>query len=325
MKVEIYVPVLIKFSDDRVVFSDDIIDQINNLVFENFKENNELSRKYHFEYFLKDDTINELINSFKNEGLSINPTDILGEFYYYHHRIIIKFRIEVPENFSKLRIIRSVINDFYPKLIDDYVFDKINRISEVKAISFYSYMMVFIPKNKYQLKNYTDKLGSVTFSIIESTNKFLAYSNTHYIRISIPSLIVYHDKEISNDIKVDLINLIYQNLLYEKKLDDKDQPFSSDVKENVKNYNYIDESKLTLFWNNTMEMLGGKISERQSHNIAKQNFYITIIGLFISIIVLGQTIYDYLGMKCLEIYTLSIIIFFLVYGIVRFGKSRFDK
>ncbi|MBP1924251.1 hypothetical protein J2Z76_000104 [Sedimentibacter acidaminivorans] len=322
MKVEVYVPVLIKFSDDRVVFSDNVINQINSLVFENFKKNNELSLKYHFEYFLKDEMINELVDNFKNEGLNISPADILGEFYYYHHRIIIKIRIEVPENFDKLRIIRSVINDFYPKLIIDYVFDNINKISEVKAISFYSYMMVFIPNNKYQLKNYTDKLGSVTFSIIESTNKFLAYSNTHYIRISIPSLIVYHDKEISNDIKVDLINLIYQNLLYEKKLSDKDLPFSSDINENVKNYNYIDESKLTLFWNNTMEMLGGKISERQSHNIARQNFYITIIGLFISIIVLGQTIYDYFGLRFLQIYSLSIFILLVIYSIVRFGKSR---
>ena len=179
-------------------------------------------------------------------------------------------------------------------------------------------MMIILPKNKHQLNNYTDKLGSVTFSIIESTNRFLSYGYTHYVRISIPSLNVYYDKEISNDIKVDLINLIYQNLLYEKKLDDKEKDFSDNLYDNLEKYNCIDESKLTSFWNNTMEMLGGKISEKQAHNIDKHNYYLTLIGLFISGIVLGQTIYDYFGMKYLIMYFGALAIGLVVFGTLRY-------
>lgn len=222
-----------------------------------------------------------------------------------------------------MRKLRSALNDFYPKIIKECVLDHINNsAADTKAISFYSYMMIILPKNKYQLNNYTDKLGSVTFSIIESTNRFLSYGYTHYVRISIPSLNVYYDKEISNDIKVDLINLIYQNLLYEKKLDDKDMPFSDDLYKNLKNYNCIDERKLTSFWNNTMEMLGGKISEKQAHNIDKHNYYLTLIGLFISGIVLGQTIYDYFGMKYLITYFGVLIIGLAMFGTVRYLKIK---
>ena len=323
MKVEVYVPVLIKFSNDGVVFKDRIIAEISEKVYANFDKNeNKVSVINHLDYFFKESTIKEIIESFAAEGLEFKSGDVNGEFYYYHHRVIIKFIFKVPEDFNKLRILRSVIDDFYPKMIKNCVFDNINKVSDIKAISFYSYMMILIPKNKHQLNKYTDKLGSVTFSIIESTNRLLSYGYTHYVRISIPSLIVYYDKKISNDIKVDLINLIYQNLLYEKKLADKDEEFSNDLTENLCQFNLIDESKLTSFWNNTMEMLGGKISEKQAHNINRHNFYITLIGLFISGIVLGQTIYDYFGTKYLMIYFVAVFIGCALYSSVRYIKNR---
>jgi len=325
MKIEAYVPVLIKFSDDGVVFKDNIIDEISAKVYANFDKNDDKALlKNHLDYFFKKDTIKELVNKFAAEGLEFKLDDVTGEFYYYHHRIIIKFIIEVPNDFKNLRKLRCAINDFYPKLIENCVFEHINKVSDIKAIYFYSYMMILIPNNKYQLNNYTDRLGSVTFSIVESANRILSYGYTHYVRISIPSLMVYYDKKISNDIKVDLINLIYQNLLYEKKLADKDREneLTKNLYENLKKFNTIDESKLTLFWNNTMEMLGGKISEKQAHNINKHNFYITLIGLFISWIVLGQTVYDYFGKSYLLIYFVVVFIGIVVYSVDRYVKNR---
>lgn len=321
MKIEIYIPVLLKFSNDGVVFKDKDLEDISEKVFANFiKNKDKLSRRNHLDYFFKEETLEILTNKLALNGLNIISKDIRGEFYYYHHRIIIKFAFQVPDDFNGLRKLRNAVNEFYPKLIKECVLDNINSTSDTKAISFYSYMMIIVPKNKHQLNNYTDKLGSVTFSIIESTNRFLSYGYTHYVRISIPSLNVYYDKEISNDIKVDLINLIYQNLLYEKKLDDKDMPFSDNFYDNLEKYNCIDESKLTSFWNNTMEMLGGKISEKQAHNIDKHNYYLTLIGLFISGIVLGQTVYDYFGMNYLLMYFGALTI-----GLVMFGTARYLK
>lgn len=323
MKIEVYIPVLLKFSDDSVVFKDEDLDIICEKVFANFDKNeNALLRRNHLDYFLKEETLEILMKNLASHGLNIRTNDILGEFYYYHHRIIIKFIFQVADDFNGLRKLRSGINEFYPKFIKECVLDNINSISITKAKSFYSYMMIIIPKNKHQLNNYTDKLGSVTFSIIESTNRFLSYGYTHYVRISIPSLNVYYDKEISNDIKVDLINLIYQNLLYEKKLNDRGIEFSDNLYENLDKYNCIDESKLTSFWNNTMEMLGGKISEKQAHNIDKHNYYLTLIGLFISGIVLGQTIYDYFGMRCLLMYFGTLAIGLIMFGTVRYLKVK---
>lgn len=324
MIIEIYVPVLIKFFNDEVVFKDKEIQEINKKVYVNFnKYSDKVSRHNHFDYYFKEEKIRELVDALNTYDLSFSFSleDISGEFYYYHHRIILKFEFKVPDDFDGTRRLRSVINGFYPKLIKEYVFDNINSISETKAVSFYSYMMMIIPKNKYQLSNYTDRLGSVTFSIIESTNKFLTYGNTHYVRISIPSLIVYYDKLISNDTKVDLINLIYQNLLYEKKLTDCNCEFSEDLFENLEKYNSIDESKLTLFWNNTMDMLGGKISEKQAHSIDKHNYYLTLIGLFISVVLPGQTIYDYFGIKYLIIYFIVLVLFISIFAIGRSIKK----
>ena len=325
MKIEIYIPVLIKFKNDGIVFNDTVIDEICKKTYDNFiKYDKKESKRDRFDYYFKDETILSLISKLKANGLDFNKKDINGEFYYYHHRIIIKLDFEVPDHFSGLRKLRSAVDEFYPTLINECVFRNINSISETKAISFYSYMMMIIPKNKYQLSNYTDKLGSVTFSIIESTNKFLSYGNTHYVRISIPSLIVYYEKVISDDTKVDLINLIYQNLLYEKKLSDmrdENSKFTEDLFENLKNYNCIDESKLSLFWNSTMDMLGGKISEKQAHSIDKHNYYLTLIGLFISVVVPGQTIYEYFGMRYLIIYFILLLIGIIVFAISRYFKD----
>lgn len=322
MKIEIYIPVLIKFQDDGIVFKDGEVEEIRKKVYANFvKQEEKISRHDHFDYCFNDEMIKDLVNRLNEYGLILNFEDVNGEFYYYHHRIIMKFELKVADDFDGSRKLRSVINEFYPKRIKECVLDNINNVSETKAISFYSYLMMIIPKNKYQLSNYEDKLGSVTFSIIESTNKFLSYGNTHYVRISIPSLIVYYDKLISNDTKVDLINLIYQNLLYEKKLTDCKCIFSEDLYENLDKYNCIDESKLTLFWNNTMDMLGGKISEKQAHSIDKHNYYLTLIGLFISVVLPGQTIYDYFGVKYLIIYFVILVISISIIAIVRYKKK----
>lgn len=321
MIIEVYIPVLIKFQNDGIVFKDGEVEEIRKKVNANFvKQSETISRRDHFDYSFSDEMIKDLVNRLNTYDLG-SIKDVKGEFYYYHHRIIMKFEFQVADDFDGTRKLRSVINEFYPKRIKDCVLDNINSVSDIKAISFYSYLMMIIPKNKYQLRNYEDRLGSVTFSIIESTNKFLSYGNTHYVRISIPSLIVYYDKLISNDTKVDLINLIYQNLLYEKKLTDCKCSFSEDIYENLNKYNCIDESKLTLFWNNTMDMLGGKISEKQAHSIDKHNYYLTIIGLFISVVLPGQTIYDYFGVKYLLIYFILLIIIVSVYAIIRYKKK----
>lgn len=322
MKIEIYIPILIKFSDDEIVFKEEDRKEIEYKVNANFIEySDKVSRRDHFNYHFKEDMIESLVKALNTNDLSFTLKDINGEFYYYHHRIIIKFEFKVPDNFKETRKLRTVLNEFYPNMVKSCVLDNINSISETKAISFYSYMMIIIPKNKHQLNNYEDRLGSVTFSIIESTNKFLSYGNTHYVRISIPSLIVYYDNVISNDTKVDLINLIYQNLLYEKKLTDCSSKFSEDLFENLKMYNCIDESKLTLFWNSTMDMLGGKISEKQAHSIDKHNYYLTIIGLFISVILPGQTIYDYFGLRYLIIYFIILIVSIGIFAVVRAFKK----
>jgi hypothetical protein len=322
MVIEIYIPVLIKFKNDGIVFKDKVIDEICKKVYANFNKYDErMSKHDHFDYYFKDETIQLLLKKLHTSGLDFNKKDISGEFYYYHHRIIIKFEFKVADNFKGLRKLRSAINEFYPALINECVFNNINSVSDTTAVSFYSYMMMIVPKNKYQLSDYSDRLGSVTFSIIESTNKFLSYGNTHYVRISIPSIIVYYENIISNDTKVDLINLIYQNLLYEKKLSDKDSIFSDDLYDNLEKYNCIDESKLSLFWNSTMDMLGGKISERQAHSIDKHNYYLTLIGLFISVVLPGQTIYEYFGLRCLLIYFIVLVIGIIIFYILRYLKD----
>lgn len=96
MKIEIYIPVLIKFLDDGVVFKDKELDDISRKVYANFiKNESSISRRNHLDYFFKKETIEILAEKLAAHGLNIKTKDITGEFYYYHHRIIIKFAFNV--------------------------------------------------------------------------------------------------------------------------------------------------------------------------------------------------------------------------------------
>ncbi|HEX2946826.1 MAG TPA: hypothetical protein VHT96_12810 [Clostridia bacterium] len=295
MTVEIYVLALMKFVDDKVVFSADEVNKIEKEIF----DGNEIFKKIpgdgvsNLQYRILKHHFKELEQSLKESIKSLRNLNI--EFYYYHHRVIIKYTFET-ESKSPLRDIRDKIKDYSCKLIISEIVQKVNGLVDKKAINekgkiilFYTYTLILLPKNKYQFNRLVDKLGSLSFKIIEST---VFYGREHYIRISIPNMIVYYNRKISNDLKLDLIHAIYQYCLYYKKLDDLDSIrdiVAFDEKE-LEEHNRLDERLLTTLWTHITDSLGGKVSDNQMRKISRVLFFLTIVtviltvlGLFISL------------------------------------------
>lgn len=303
MEIEVYIPVLFKFSDDKIVFEDNELEEIENEISQYFKKIRPArSKKHDFPYTFKDNDLLALEEVFKSEIKDIMQISV--EFYYYHHRSIFKYTIKVKQHNSQIREIRKLINENYNNILTSYIVNKINELvdrrkvrEEGRVITYYSYMLIFCPQNKYHFNKVTDRVQTLTFKIIESSKNVFQYGKSHYVRISIPGIIVYYSSKIGLDMKMDLINAIYQHCLYSKKIDDcSDEEYrsiSEFTEENLLKYNKIDEKHLTLLWTYAVETLGGKITDNQIHDISKENFYLAFLAFVLSIISIILSIVEF--------------------------------
>lgn len=291
VKMEVYVLTLLKFSDDRVVYSQEELESMEKAIYVDsgiFKEINK-DKIYHFEYEIIKSKTEEFEKILKKVSDDISNMNI--EFYYYHHRVIIKYSFEMSVTNSKLREIREKINEYSCNLINSHVVNKVNHLvkngdvsKEGEIIMYYTYMMFLIPQRKYLFNKMADKLSSLSFKIIEST---AMYGREHYIRISLPNITVYYKKKLGIDIKLGLIHSIYQYCLYNKKLDGIEAISKHGIKafnkEFLNTHNELDDKQLTQLWAHITDNLGGKLSDSQMRKISKSFFYLTIITVILAI------------------------------------------
>ncbi|MBN2793956.1 MAG: hypothetical protein JXR88_01020 [Clostridia bacterium] len=314
--IEIFVPILLKFQNDGIVFTENELEDQKGVKEKYFKKKEMPSHKFEngFDYEFKDEDLKKIKGKFialyqdklkekhdenteekqKNAENLIQALEV--EFYYYHHRIIFIYRIKFSKGMKlSVREVRSLVNENYKDLVEKHLIPDINTLVYNKKInadglilSYYSYMFLIVKGEKYPLKALSDKLGSLTFRIIQSSKRLFKYADQHFVRISIPSTILYASSKIDIHLKVDMINSIYQHCLYTKKDEDIIKFNTNEISEfdvkNVREFNIINEGILIHLWEYLMDSLGGNASINQAHKISRRDFQFSIFVILLTLI-----------------------------------------
>lgn len=310
--IEVYIMVLLRFVNDEMVYTENEVEKLKQNVLsgnDNLLLNPDKAQKHckydKFDFIFKMPYLLQLIES--NKDLldnSIVAKDCLTniEVYYYHHRIILKFVYnrgkdiacedrmlrEFTKKFADILLLNNFIkkiNDITQKSIHDKASDVLIPY-EKRVVMYYSYLVMFINNLKGFGDNISDFLGSLTFRIVESGR--IRFGNVHFVRISIPGMNVYYNKRISNFLKTDIINSVYQNALYQKKETDRADAGNNSLTdfsvENLDKYNIIQEKHLHVLWEYAQDNLGGKISDIQNKYIEKKSYMMSVLAIIISIV-----------------------------------------
>lgn len=319
---EVYILALLRFVNDEMVYTEDEVKRLKNTVLSSNEHltptevSKKKKRKYEsFEYIYKRDYLHELIKKESSLHYSSDVEACLDniEVYYYHHRIILKFIYTRNKKAScEDRMLREFTKKLADILMQNDIVHRVNGITQKSAddnsavnlipyekriVLYYSYTVMFIKNRKGFGSNIVDFLGSLTFRIVEAGK--IRFGNVHYIRISIPGMNVYYKKKISDFLKTDIINSVYQNALYQKKETDREEdnnnPEAAELLrdfyvENLIRYNVLQEKHLHVMWSYAQDNLGGKISDIQNKNTEKKSYLMSIIAIIISIIALLLTI-----------------------------------
>lgn len=299
-QTNIYIPALLKFVDDKISISEDIQTDIKDSISSPFIDD------------LNDNGFNYRINSkalLKRIATKMDNIEGLEiKIYYYHHRVIFHYILN-----HKISLTSKLSSDVRKLVIDDFIINielLINQINNgvitsnnfknekeqnsCKVIMYYSYPIIFQKYDEDTMDNLSNKLETMYFRIFFPNDKLLSYGSKAYIRISIPSFNVFYNDTLSNEIISNVLNAIYQTVLYKKKTSDlkliekeielqknESIPFSTKL---LNEYNVIDEKLLTNIWVYALDSLGGKISDNQQAKVSKTMFIVSMISLGIAVL-----------------------------------------
>lgn len=296
MRVRVYVLCLLKFLDDQIVFKGNEIRLIEEEIKQSLKANSFLlgdrekdeEQGFHV-YSLNCETVKNSLRTIWSADLTSVDLESV-ELGYYHHRAIVSFIINMSGEFSKLRSIRGALKEYSDKIIEDNIQNKINQLvndNRVRAIGrndfFYTYPLIILenaPKQNWSFKiPFTVQTTSMCFEILEPG--LFKLRNSHYIaRISIPGMIVSARGRIGNDLQRDLINVIYQYCLYEKKLLDGEK----DSEGNINRENTLNEKLLVNLWEHILENMGGRTSDNYILRLTRAAYIVAFIALILSLL-----------------------------------------
>lgn len=318
---EVYILALLRFVNDEMVYTEDEVKRLKHTVLSSnehltpTEDSKSRKKKYEsFEYVYRRDYLRELIKKESSLHYSADVEACLDdiEVYYYHHRIILKFvYTRSKKDGCEDRMLREFTKKLADILMQKDIVHRVNGITgksaddrsvenlipyEKRIILYYSYTVMFIKNRKGFGSNIVDFLGSLTFRIVEAGK--IRFGNVHYIRISIPGMNVYYKKQISDFLKTDIINSVYQNALYQKKETDREEDSMLESAEHLKDfseenlirYNVLQEKHLHVMWSYAQDNLGGKISDIQNKSTEKKSYLMSIIAIVISIIALLLTL-----------------------------------
>ena len=250
---EIYLLYLLWFNDPNVVLEEDELKDIEKEIGECIASYS-TGEKYEGPwkvYKLGEEFIQKIIKNKSSESLTIKSV----RMGYYHYRII----FEIISNFKKkFRDLREEINKLKENC-DKEVLEVIEKVStklegkirpEAKIVGYCSYPLI-IRKGKPEGKfPFSDDTSSMSFNILEvawpwELHRKLLPWRWHIVRISKPRMVVYTGG-MSDKLKRDIINAIYQHGLYEMK---------------EKQEKIIDERLLIQLWDHMMDTLARTRSE----------------------------------------------------------------
>jgi hypothetical protein len=248
---EIYLLYLLWFNDPNVVLEEDELKDIEKEIGECIASYS-TGEKYEGPwkvYKLGEEFIQKIIKNKSSESLTIKSV----RMGYYHYRII----FEIISNFKeKFRDLREEINKLKENC-DKEVLEVIEKVStklegkirpEANIVGYCSYPLI-IRKGKPEGKfPFSDDTSSMSFNIFEVAWPWKLNWwpwRWHIVRISKPRMVVYTGG-MSDKLKRDIINAIYQHGLYEMK---------------EKQEKIIDEGLLIQLWDHMMDTLARTRSE----------------------------------------------------------------
>ncbi|MFX1295307.1 MAG: hypothetical protein ACFFD2_10700 [Promethearchaeota archaeon] len=280
-----YMLFLFKFKNDKVVFTKDELQIINESIKRSLENDKFISNPPQIQdgYQIYDLDIENVFKKY-TQVISLPEEINIKEIKlgYYHHRVIVTSTISSYLSAVIMRWIRRAITKMIRELITTYIVNSINekvkegKINEESEIIFpYSYPVIVIKNGHKLIKEkkfpFSVETETLFFEIIES--KWIKIRKKSYgFRISIPGIIIYSEGYPSKRMLRDLINAVYQHCLYIKKIDD----IEKHVLEND-----MDESILIRLWSHMEETMGGRSIDVHIVELT----HITIVFAFIAIII----------------------------------------
>jgi hypothetical protein len=293
MKIEMYVLCLLKFKDGRIVFKSDELESINVAI------TNGLKKRKLFIVDKNDKKSGDVFKVYRLDPKKIEPClrksakIESAEIGYYHHRVIAYLRLDSADDFSKLREVRDRLKKLVDKLIERGVKDQINKLicagtvrEEAEVEFFYTYPLTVVKKRRKRSEAFpfSEETSTLCFDIIEPS-WFPPTAKRHMMRISIPGTILYSSSwGVSTELRRDIVNVIYQYCLYEKKSMDK-LPFK----------NVLDENLLANLWTQIVNRIGGRMIEAHTIRLNFLTILLIILTAISVIILIFTLILPYLG------------------------------
>jgi hypothetical protein len=221
-KVEFYVLGLLEFDRETVVLSEKQLSQICECFNKRF--GNPEKRDPYYVWSLK-----KYLKILKQIKTDAKFKVLQCEMGYYHHRVIFRLILDAGEieAFELIRAIREPMHQEVRTLLNETLPKKIEKDSEYPATQIfyaYTYPLVIIQNGRKIIEKQEDTLFSIptTTFFLEVPETSLITLRTHYVRVSIPSVIVYSDKKLGDSVFRELVNGIYYAALYMKKMQHKE-------------------------------------------------------------------------------------------------------
>ena len=183
----------------------------------------------------------------------------------------------------------NMIDFFVKKQINQLIPGKVREEGNIKFIYTYSLIVVKNGAKRHEPMPFSEETTSLCFEVVEPT-WWPPSGRRHLMRISIPSTILYVQKNVDRDLLRDIINAIYQHCLYEKKaidnkkklIDWKDGPFD----------NQLDETILVKLWTHILDTMGGERAEVRIARTTNWTRLIAFLALIFSALTLIHRIFS---------------------------------
>lgn len=306
---ESYVPTLLNFRDNSLVYSSDELQRLQEHVVHPSNGIVDSVQGSEFKHELSTDLLPVNCNGIQGDEEAAKCVERV-EVYYYHHRIVLKYVFRnLPEDPVTQRSARRLILAHSRHILITRFVNRINSAgldggplpNELgRVTAYYSYCILFVPletKSYHKsglVKNVENLLGSHTFRIVEVTPKILERDRVHIVRISIPSMNVYSTGEIEKFLRVDILNAIYQHMLYSKKDQDAVAEDMRDLTEfsiaDLDNRNVMQEAQLHALWDHAVDALGGRMVDLQGVHQQTLLFRASILALLLALVGIVLTI-----------------------------------
>jgi hypothetical protein len=291
-QVEVYVPILLNFRDNSIVYDPH---EVQLLCEATLAADNDITECDHgeraFRHQLDDRWLRDSLQA-AGVGPQIENAVERVEVYYYHHRLILRYSFKTFPFELERGVRRFVLEHSRDIAVSKFV-ERINAAGDTggpvpdesgRITSYYSYCVMFLPQRAGFPDNMENLLGSHTFRIVEVTPRLRDDDRVHVVRISIPSTNIYSESRPDRFLIVDVVNSIYQHMLYAKK--DKDQQrlraldhFSLATLDKL---NVMQEAQLHALWDHAVDALGGRMVDLQAVGQQTKLFRLSVIAVVIA-------------------------------------------